>query len=106
MVANFGNDAVSDCCTVLVLDAKNIFNLANWNQNNGVLADTGLSGYLANLVENYLSVTLFYWTDEGPREYAVTAGVLQGLVMSPFLWNVINNGVFVLPVPGETAIRG
>ncbi|CAD7076711.1 unnamed protein product [Hermetia illucens] len=80
MVVNLAKGVLisGGCCAVVALDAKNAFNSANWNRIKRALADIGVPGYLANLVENYLSErTLWYGTDEGPKEYIVTAGVPQ-----------------------------
>lgn len=41
-----------DYYTVLALDVKNALNSANWKPIQGALTEIGVSGYLANLVEN------------------------------------------------------
>lgn len=47
------------------------------------LVDTGVRGYLVILVENYLSQrTLWYETDEDPKEYIVTAAIPQSSVLA------------------------
>lgn len=56
--------------------------------------------YLKRIVRNYLSdMTLIYDTEEGPQEYRLTAGVLQGPVMGPFLWNITYDGLPKLTMP-------
>ena len=74
--------AMGKCCALVTLDVKNAFNSANWGWIKGALAKLGVPSYLARLIESYFSDRLlWYETDDGPKEYIVTAGVPQGSVL-------------------------
>lgn len=58
----------------------------------GALVDKAIPGYLASLVQSYLSEkTLSY----GPQRARIQAGVPQGSVLSRLLWYVMSNGVLL-----------
>lgn len=69
-----------------MINRKYISNSVNCNRIKSTFAAIGVPGYLTSFVENYLSkMTLLYGTHEGPKDYLVTAGVLQGSVLGPML---------------------
>lgn len=61
----------------LTLDAENAFKSANWDGIERVLADIGIPGYSANLVENYLSTGLMR-----PRRVYRHGGSTTGISIS------------------------
>ncbi|KAH8274636.1 hypothetical protein KR026_002359, partial [Drosophila bipectinata] len=89
------------------MDVKNAFNTASWSRTLEALKELRIPEYLLKMVDSYLSDRiLLYDTREGQKERVVSAGVPQGSVLGPLLWNTMYDGVLRLPMDEGTTIVG
>uniref|UniRef100_A0ABD2X0F5 Reverse transcriptase domain-containing protein n=1 Tax=Trichogramma kaykai TaxID=54128 RepID=A0ABD2X0F5_9HYME len=67
----------------------------------------GVPPYLRRIIASYFSDrVLEYSTNEGAETYSVTAGVPQGSVLGPILWNAMYNKILGLRLPSTVLIVG
>lgn len=78
---------------VVLLDIKNAFNSLSWRVILDALHKKGISPYLRRMVAAYLSERMVY---EGDKGFKMTAGVPQGSVLGPVLWNLAYDEVLQL----------
>lgn len=94
-------------CAIITLDVKNAFNTVKWKVVLDALKKRGIENYLYNIVADYLDKrTLIYETENCLKEYRITAGVPQGSVLGPFLWNVMYDGLLNLDLPDGAKLVG
>lgn len=85
-------------CLVILLDVRNAFNTMNWGVIARCMEEKGISNHLRRMIASYLSTRAILMGEDGAR-YEVTAGVPQGSILGPTLWNLAYNGVLELALP-------
>ncbi|XP_046481057.1 uncharacterized protein [Neodiprion pinetum] len=94
-------------CLLALLDVKNAFNAVGHNTILEALKDKkSIPAYLLDMVASYLGNRLLvYRTSDGQKTRRLTAGVSQGSVLGPLLWNVAYDGLLRMDLPaGVTAV--
>lgn len=71
-----------------------------------ILSNIREPSYILSIISSYLEDRiLLYNTDEGTNNYNVIAGVPQGLVLGPILWNIMYS-ILRAPTLGNVKITG
>ncbi|XP_033251211.1 uncharacterized protein LOC117190263 [Drosophila miranda] len=76
------------------------FNTARWSCILKALESFDTPRYLQRMVQSYFERRLLlYDTQAGTEEYEVSAGVPQGSVLGPTMWNAMYDGILRLSLP-------
>lgn len=89
---------------LITLDVRNAFNTADWDLIITKLTRIGVSRYLINIIANYLSNRKLQIAKGETTE--IVAGVPQGSVLGPVLWNILFDDIFKLKLTEHSKIIG
>lgn len=85
---------------MITLDVRNAFNTASWMSIDKALRERRINGHMITIMRSYMADReILIPTDRGVENLAVRAGVPQGSVLGPYLWNVLYDGIFRLRLP-------
>lgn len=73
-------------CAMATLDVKNAFNSVPWRLIVSNLKEKKISNYIINLIQNYFTNRLLTCSEN--LNFMMSAGVPQGSVLGPTLWNI------------------
>ncbi|CAB0037467.1 unnamed protein product [Trichogramma brassicae] len=94
-------------CAVVTLDVRNAFNSARLNNILAALERIRTPEYLQKIIYSYFQArVLEYDTDDGPESCSILAGVPQGSVLGPILWNVMYDSILRLRLDDGVRIVG
>ena len=95
--------ATRKLCLLVTIDISNAFNSARWSEVMKAVVSKGVSQGTQRILMSYLQDRSLLIEDE---KISVTAGVPQGSVLAPKLWNILFDGIFRVSLPPGTELIG
>lgn len=85
---------------ILTLDVQNAFNSAPWSTITETLRAKQVPGYICRLLDDYFNDKTLCYEERGTSATRqISAGVPQGSVLDPTLWNFLYDELLRLPTP-------
>lgn len=81
---------------MITFDVKNAFNSAPWTKIIAALETRNTPRYLINLVVDYFTDRV---VEDRSIKHRISAGIPQGSVLGPLLWNILYDSLLKLPLP-------
>ena len=99
---------ISKDVLLVMLNVKNAFNSARWDDMiRSLEQDFRIPRYLGNVLKDYLrDRRLLYDTLDGRRQRVLSAGIAQGSVLGPDLWNTFYDGLLRVHLPVGVSLVG
>ncbi|KAI5751823.1 hypothetical protein M8J77_011204 [Diaphorina citri] len=88
-------------CLMITLDIKNAFNSASWAAIITEMIRLNINNSLIETIKSYLSKRKLVGENFDKN---MTAGVPQGSIIGPTLWNILYNSVLDIPVPEDSTL--
>ena len=108
LLADQTNHKSRNINVLVTLDVKNAFNSARWPEIISALKTRfKIPDYLMTMMMSYLTDRkLIYDTTEGRQIRQITAGVAQGSILGPDLWNAQYNSLLEMEMPDGVELVG
>lgn len=88
-------------CILAALDVRNAFNSASWFKIIEEMKKKSISPYLVRMIQSYFKDRKIFTDDV---ELEMYAGVPQGSLAGPLLWNILYDEVLRLKMPDEVTL--
>lgn len=107
-MAEAGNHYSRKMIMFVTLDVKNAFNSARWEDLiEAMKTNFNIPSYLLRVLDDYLNGrSIVYSTRPGVTRREITAGIAQGSILGPDLWNLLYDSLLRTDMPDETFLLG